>query len=157
MTNIEGRVTLREATYPLKHQRKHDWQIICDLAAVLGKGGSFSFSSAEDIFEELRTATKGAKADYSGMTYDRLRKTQGILWPCLLTLEDRGTERLFEHEFSHPDKLAKCRSRCTWTTGCKSRTSQSRTSTLFNDRQGDGSLPNRGSNKKKHLSCCPAV
>ena len=43
MTNIEGRVTLREATYPLKHQRKHDWQIICDIAAVLGKGGSFSF------------------------------------------------------------------------------------------------------------------
>ncbi|MFL0451812.1 assimilatory nitrate reductase catalytic subunit NasC [Bacillus altitudinis] len=106
MTNIEGRVTLREATYPLKHQRKHDWQIICDIAAVLGKGGSFSFSSAEDIFEELRTATKGAKADYSGMTYDRLRKTQGILWPCS-HLEDRGTERLFEHQFSHPDQLAK--------------------------------------------------
>ncbi|MCW1836144.1 assimilatory nitrate reductase catalytic subunit NasC [Bacillus xiamenensis] len=106
MTNIEGRVTLREATYPLKHQRKHDWQIICDIAAVLGKGDYFSFSSAEDIFEELRAATKGGKADYSGITYERLRKEQGILWPCS-HLEDPGTERLFEHEFSHPDKLAK--------------------------------------------------
>lgn len=106
MTNVEGRVTLREATYPLKHQRKHDWQIICDIAAVLGKGGYFSFSSAEDIFEELRAASKGGKADYSGMTYERLRKEQGILWPCS-NLEDPGTERLFEHEFSHSDSLAK--------------------------------------------------
>ncbi|MBU5260229.1 molybdopterin oxidoreductase family protein [Bacillus pumilus] len=106
VTNVEGRVTLREATYPLKHQRKHDWQIICDIAAVLGKSGYFSFSSAEEIFEELRAATKGAKADYSGMTYERLRKEQGILWPCT-HLEDPGTERLFEHAFSHSDSLAK--------------------------------------------------
>ncbi len=26
---------------------------------------------------------------------------------ALLSFEDRGTERLFEHQFSHPDKLAK--------------------------------------------------
>ncbi|KAB3541783.1 molybdopterin oxidoreductase family protein [Bacillus safensis] len=106
VTNVEGRVTLREATYPLKHQRKHDWQIICEIAAVLGKGSHFSFSSAEEIFEELRAVTKGAKADYSGITYERLRKEQGIRWPCT-HLEDPGTERLFEHAFSHSDSLAK--------------------------------------------------
>lgn len=106
VTNVEGRVTLREATYPLKHQRKHDWQIICEIAAVLGKGSHFSFSSAEEIFEELRAVTKGAKADYSGITYERLRKEQGIRWPCT-HLEDSGTERLFEHAFSHSDSLAK--------------------------------------------------
>ncbi|TDL74625.1 nitrite reductase [Rhodococcus qingshengii] len=105
MTNVEGRVTLREASYPCPGEVKHDWQIICEVARVLGKGEYFNFSSAEEIFNELRVASRGGKADYYGITYNRLRKEEGILWPCP-NLEHKGTTRLFETSFSHPDGRA---------------------------------------------------
>lgn len=105
MTNLEGRVTLREASYPSPGEAKHDWQIICDIARVLGKGEYFSFSSAEEIFNELRVASRGGIADYYGITYDRLRKEGGILWPCP-DVDHKGTKRLFETSFAHPDGKA---------------------------------------------------
>ncbi|MCL6572570.1 MAG: nitrate reductase, partial [Bacillus sp. (in: Bacteria)] len=105
MTNLEGRITLREASFPLPGEVKHDWQIICDIATILGAGEYFSFLSAEEIFTELRVASRGGIADYYGITYDRLRKEGGILWPCP-DLDHKGTERLFEKSFAHPDGLA---------------------------------------------------
>ncbi|MGN9863708.1 assimilatory nitrate reductase catalytic subunit NasC [Bacillus swezeyi] len=106
MTNVEGRVTLREASKPCPGEARHDWQIICDIAAALGKGRFFSYESPEDIFNELRKASRGGIADYSGITYERIRKEGGILWPCP-EHGHPGTKRLFETEFSHPDKKAK--------------------------------------------------
>jgi assimilatory nitrate reductase catalytic subunit len=105
MTNLEGRVTLREASFPSPGDAKHDWQIICEIARVLGKGEYFSFQSAEEIFNELRVASRGGTADYYGITYDRLRKEGGILWPCP-DIEHVGTKRLFEKAFAHPDGKA---------------------------------------------------
>ncbi|ARI76601.1 assimilatory nitrate reductase catalytic subunit NasC [Halobacillus mangrovi] len=106
MTNIEGRVTLREASRPVPGQVKHDWQIICDIAKVLGKEEYFSFANAEEIFNELRLASKGGIADYYGITYNKLRNLNGVLWPCP-DLEHEGTERLFQHSFAHEDGKAK--------------------------------------------------
>jgi assimilatory nitrate reductase catalytic subunit len=105
MTNLEGRVTLREASFSKPGEVKHDWQIICDIAKALGKGEHFSFQSANEIFNELRVASRGGTADYYGITYDRLRKEGGILWPCP-TLDHNGTKRLFETSFAHPDGKA---------------------------------------------------
>jgi assimilatory nitrate reductase catalytic subunit len=105
MTNLEGRVTLREASFPIPGEAKHDWQILCDIAQVLGKGKYFSFTSAQEIFNELRIASRGGLADYYGMTYDRLKEESGILWPCP-TLEHKGTERLFQQSFAHKDGKA---------------------------------------------------
>lgn len=105
MTNLEGRVTLREASFPSPGHAKHDWQIICEIARVLGKGEYFSFQSAEEIFNELRVASRGGTADYYGITYDRLRKEGGILWPCP-DIEHVGTKRLFEKAFAHPNGKA---------------------------------------------------
>ncbi|WP_144566124.1 molybdopterin oxidoreductase family protein [Neobacillus bataviensis] len=106
MTNVEGRVTLREASCPCPGEVKHDWQIIVEIARALGKEKYFSFSSAEEIFNELRLASRGGIADYYGITYERLRKEGGILWPCP-DLEHKGTLRLFETSFAHPDGKAK--------------------------------------------------
>ena len=106
MTNLEGRVTLREASKPCPGEARHDWQIICDIAKALGKGRYFSYRSAEDVFNELRKASRGGIADYSGITYERLRKEGGILWPCPEEGHP-GTQRLFESSFSHPDKKAR--------------------------------------------------
>ncbi|SHM90403.1 assimilatory nitrate reductase catalytic subunit NasC [Gracilibacillus kekensis] len=106
LTNVEGRVMLREASYPIQGEAKHDWEILCDIARLLGKGSFFNFKNAEEIFEELRIASKGGKADYSGITYDRIRKKQGILWPCT-NCNTAGTERLFETNFAHENGKAK--------------------------------------------------
>ncbi|MEH7095865.1 assimilatory nitrate reductase catalytic subunit NasC [Neobacillus vireti] len=105
MTNVEGRVTLREASCPCPGEVKHDWQIIVEIARVMGKEKYFSFSSAEEIFNELRVASRGGIADYYGITYERLRKEGGILWPCP-DLDHKGTMRLFETSFAHPDGKA---------------------------------------------------
>lgn len=105
MTNAEGRVTLREASRPCPGEAKHDWQIIYDLASALGKGRYFSYTSAEDIFNELREASRGGIADYSGISYDRLRREGGIHWPCPES-DHPGTGRLFTESFAHPDQKA---------------------------------------------------
>ncbi|PWU69063.1 assimilatory nitrate reductase catalytic subunit NasC [Gracilibacillus dipsosauri] len=105
LTNVEGRVLLREASFPIQGEAKHDWQILCEIANKLGKKKHFSYQSSEEIFDELRLASKGGKADYSGMTYKRLRKEKGILWPCRGE-NDPGTVRLFEDEFAHDDGKA---------------------------------------------------
>ncbi len=105
MTNVEGRVTLREASRPCPGEAKNDWQIICEIAKVLGKEKYFPYQKAEDIFNELREASRGGIADYYGITYDRIRKEQGILWPCP-EVKHQGTERLFEHSFATPNGKA---------------------------------------------------
>ncbi len=105
MTNLEGRVTLREASRPCPGEAKNDWQIICEIAKALGKEKYFPYQKAEDIFNELREASRGGIADYYGITYDRIRKEQGILWPCP-EVNHQGTERLFEHSFATPNGKA---------------------------------------------------
>jgi assimilatory nitrate reductase catalytic subunit len=106
MTNLEGRVTLREASRPCPGEAKHDWQILCEIAKVLGKEQYFSYTKAEDIFNELRIASRGGTADYYGITYEKIKNEGGILWPCPDS-EHNGTERLFEKSFAHPDGRAK--------------------------------------------------
>lgn len=105
LTNLEGRVLLREAARPAPGEARHDWEILCELAERLGRGDKFPFRSAEEIFEELRLASRGGIADYYGITYERLRKEEGIYWPCPST-DHPGTKRLFEESFAHADGLA---------------------------------------------------
>ncbi|PYZ94789.1 nitrite reductase [Salipaludibacillus keqinensis] len=104
LTNLEGRVTLRKAEKPMPKTIKHDWEILCDLAGYLGAGEAFDFSSAQAIFEELRLATKGATADYYGISYERLSH-ETICWPCP-DEQHPGTERLFDSDFAHADGKA---------------------------------------------------
>jgi len=105
LTNLEGRVLLREGNRPLPGEVKHDWKILCELSAALGKAEQFPFQSAEGIFEELRIASKSGIADYYGITYDRLRREEGVYWPCP-SIDEPGSVRLFEERFAHPDGRA---------------------------------------------------
>ncbi|WP_217595979.1 molybdopterin oxidoreductase family protein [Cohnella sp. GbtcB17] len=105
LTNLEGRVLLRGGDRPAPGEARHDWRILSDLAARLGKDAYFPYSTAEQIFEELRLASKGGAADYYGITYERIRKEGGVYWPCS-DPEGPGTARLFERKFAHPDGKA---------------------------------------------------
>jgi assimilatory nitrate reductase catalytic subunit len=69
-------------------------------------GQGFDFHSPREIFEELRVASKGGNADYSGITYERIEETGGLFWP--VPSEDHpGTPRLFEDRFAWPDGRAR--------------------------------------------------
>lgn len=106
ITQLEGRVVVRRAVKPLPGKAKLDWEILCLIAETLGKGQYFKYRSAEDIFNELRIASRGGIADYSGMTYERLEREKGLFWPCPDEAHP-GTPRMFERRFGHPDGLAR--------------------------------------------------
>jgi assimilatory nitrate reductase catalytic subunit len=106
MTNLEGRVLLRQRVRPPPAGVKSDIEILCALAARLGAERGFDFRNPEDVFDELRRATSGGKADYSGMTYDKLRGAQGVFWPCP-SPDHPGTPRLFADGFPRPGGRAR--------------------------------------------------
>jgi len=58
------------------------------------------------VFDEFRQATAGGTADYSGMTYQRIDREDGVFWPCT-SEDDPGTPRLFAERFHHPDGKAR--------------------------------------------------
>ena len=106
MTNLEGRVILRRQVRPPPPGVKTDLQILAELAERLGEGPHFRFSSSEEVFAELRRATAGARADYSGITYEKIRASDGVFWPC--PSEDHpGTPRLFAERFAFADGKAR--------------------------------------------------
>jgi assimilatory nitrate reductase catalytic subunit len=95
VTQIEGRVIrINKAVNPPGDARQ-DWQIIQDIAAAMGRPHGFTFREPRDIFDELRRASQGGVADYSGITYEKIEKQFGVFWPC--PSEDHpGTPRMFE-------------------------------------------------------------
>lgn len=106
MTNLEGRVIARRRAKAPPAGVKTDLEILCTLARKLGHARGFEFSSPREVFDELRRATAGAKADYSGITYERLRDTDGVFWPCPSEAHP-GTPRLFAERFAHPSGRAR--------------------------------------------------
>lgn len=105
-TSAEGRVIrIRQAVTP-PAKAKRDTEILLELAERLGRGKYFQYGSSEDIFNELRVASKGGTADYFGITYERIENEMGVFWPCP-EIGHPGTPRLFEDlKFSKPDGRA---------------------------------------------------
>ena len=106
MTNLEGRVIRRRRALPPPGEARSDLDVLCELAARLGRGRYFSYANAEAVFQELARATAGGVADYSGITYDKIDALQGVYWPC--PSEDHpGTPHLFRHSFPTPSGKAR--------------------------------------------------
>jgi assimilatory nitrate reductase catalytic subunit len=105
-TNLEGRVILRQPVRSAPRGVRSDIEVLGALAARLGRAEGFQFDSPREVFDELRRATAGGKADYSGITYDKLRERQGVFWPCPSEAHP-GTPRLFSERFAHPSGRAK--------------------------------------------------
>jgi assimilatory nitrate reductase catalytic subunit len=106
-TSAEGRVIRILKAVDPPAQAKADTEIILELARRLGAGKFFDhFKTSEDIFNELRVASKGGTADYFGITYKRIEDEMGVFWPCP-TLDHPGTPRLWEdRKFKTPDGRA---------------------------------------------------
>lgn len=98
MTNLEGRVLLRKRVTPPPEGVRTDLEILSGVAAALGRSHGFRHSTPLAVFDELRRATAGATADYSGITYSRIEQEGGVFWPCPGT-DHPGTPRLFAEQF----------------------------------------------------------
>ena len=82
MTNLEGRVIRRHRAFDPPAEVLTDLELLQRLAARLGKERWFTYANPEAVFEELRAASAGGVADYSGITYAKIEANQGVFWPC---------------------------------------------------------------------------
>ena len=99
LTNLEGRVLMRRRVVDPPPGVRTDIDIVSELGRRLGHRRQFTYTNAEAIFDELRRATRGGAADYSGISYDRLNTGESIYWPCP-SLDHPGTPRLFADTFA---------------------------------------------------------
>ncbi len=102
VTQIEGRVIKINKAVDPPGDARQDWRIIQDIARAIGRPHGMNFTEPREMFEELRAASKGGVADYSGITYEKIEKQFGVFWPCYSEdpqgnpIEHAGTVRLFE-------------------------------------------------------------
>ncbi|KIC65333.1 molybdopterin oxidoreductase family protein [Pseudarthrobacter phenanthrenivorans] len=103
LTNLEGRVLRRRrAISPPAGARSELW-IMARLAERLEAPSTYS-EDPETVFEELRRASAGGLADYSGIDYAMLDRGEAAYWPY--PAGSTGTPRLFQDGFAHPDGKA---------------------------------------------------
>ena len=101
VTQVEGRVIKINKAVDCPGEARQDWRIIQDLAKALGRPHGFTFDSPRAIFDELRVASKGGVADYSGISYEKIERQMGVFWPCPSD-DHPGTPRLFEPGSDNP-------------------------------------------------------
>ncbi|WP_051457567.1 molybdopterin oxidoreductase family protein [Microbispora sp. ATCC PTA-5024] len=110
MTNLEGRVLLRRQAAAPPPGARSDLEILRGLAERLGWGDRFP-ADPRTVFDELRAASAGGLADYSGITYERIAAETGVFWPCPDTgpggAPHPGTPRPFLDRFPTPDGRAR--------------------------------------------------
>ena len=112
VTQVEGRIIKINKAVDCPGEAREDWRIIQDIARALGRPHGFTFTQPREIFEELRIASKGGVADYSGVTYEKITQQLGVFWPCYsedpqtgAPIDDHpGTPRLFETRQLQPGR-----------------------------------------------------
>ncbi|MFE1023381.1 molybdopterin oxidoreductase family protein [Streptomyces sp. NPDC058818] len=115
-TNLEGRVLLRRRAISPPDGVRSDLEVLHELADRLGVEKGFP-TEPEEVFEELRRASAGGPADYSGIDYRRLAEENGVFWPCPApdgtdgtteaAVRHPGTPRLFLDRFATDDGRAR--------------------------------------------------
>ncbi|WP_442814968.1 molybdopterin oxidoreductase family protein [Streptomyces sp. NBC_01298] len=118
MTNLEGRVLRRRRLLTPPGEARSDLEVLHGLAVRLGRPAAQFPTEPREVFEELRRASRGGRADYSGISYERLDAGEALYWPCPQDAREDGpagdgpaphpgTPRLFLDAFAHPDGLAR--------------------------------------------------
>ncbi|GAT84348.1 nitrite reductase [Streptomyces sp. F-3] len=106
MTNLEGRVLRRRALLAPPEGVRTDLEVLHGLAVRMGQPAERFPVSPRAVFDELRRASSGGRADYAGITYERLDAGEALHWPCP-DENHPGTPRLFLDRFAHADGRAR--------------------------------------------------
>ena len=104
MTGLEGRVLRRRKALEPPAGVKSELEIMAELAARLDAPGTWS-TDPQQVYDELRRASAGGRADYNGISYARLDAGEALYWPCP-TQDHPGTPRLFAERFPTADGRA---------------------------------------------------
>ncbi|OBG15578.1 molybdopterin oxidoreductase [Mycolicibacterium celeriflavum] len=116
MVNSERNLTLLQQSIPAAGQARPDWQLICQVATHMGFGEHFSYTSSEQIFDEIRRFWNPKTGyDLRGISYARLRQTP-VQWPAppddeadrhpVRYLNDGVSQEYFVDEHGHAPRLA---------------------------------------------------
>ncbi|MDV6011637.1 molybdopterin-dependent oxidoreductase [Haloechinothrix sp. LS1_15] len=110
VTNLEGRVLRRRRLREPPPGTRGDLEVLRGIATRLGEPAWRYPTAARAVFDELRHASRGGIADYSGISYERLDAGQALHWPCPAADPPHpGTPRLFLDGFAHDDGRARFR------------------------------------------------
>ena len=90
-TNTERRVNLTRQVRQPYADSKSDMHIFNELAKRFEQGQKISFpEQSEQVFEEMKSLSKGRLCDISGMTHDLIEQKRGIQWPYTETQAEQG-------------------------------------------------------------------
>lgn len=116
MVNSERNLTLVQGVVDPPGQALPDWQLIARVACAMGYADAFTYTSAEEVFDELKRAWNPQTGwDLRGVTYRRLRETP-VQWPAaspegsgrhpIRYLNDGRSQRLLERPDGSRPRLA---------------------------------------------------
>ncbi|MFC7487914.1 molybdopterin oxidoreductase family protein [Knoellia sp. CPCC 206453] len=108
MTSLEGRVLRRRKALAAPGGARSELWLWRELAARLDAPGTWD-TEPSLVFDELARASAGGRADYSGLSHERLDAEPDLYWPCPATDGDPhpGTPRLFLDDFPTADGRAR--------------------------------------------------
>ena len=116
MTTLEGRVVRRCPAIAPPSGVRSDLDVLAGLgerlaARVPGVPAGALVPDPDATYDELRRASRGGPADYSGITRARLDAGEALFWPCPESAAGApahaGTPRLFLDRFGTPDGRAR--------------------------------------------------
>jgi anaerobic selenocysteine-containing dehydrogenase len=98
-TNTDRTVHISEKAVEPPGEARTDLDIFLEYARRMDfrdKDGEplIKWETPEECFEAWKECTRGRPCDYTGITYEKLRGSPGIQWPCNEEHRD-GTERLY--------------------------------------------------------------
>src|SRR5947207_2823542 len=103
-TNADRTVHISDQAVDPPGEARSDFEVLVEYAQRMGlsdKDGAplLPWSRPDEAFEEFKRISAGRPCDYSGLSYEKLRRGSGIQWPCNSDFPD-GCERLYaNHEF----------------------------------------------------------
>ncbi|NOY73309.1 MAG: nitrate reductase [Gammaproteobacteria bacterium] len=108
MTNTERRVNLVRNVIDPPADAKADLWIFNQMAKRFKQAEKIKFpEKAADVFEEMKSLSKGRFLDMSGMDYDKIEAARGIQWP-MPEGDESGHARVYsDGKYNHPDGKAK--------------------------------------------------
>ncbi|ELC8429874.1 nitrate reductase [Clostridium perfringens] len=98
LINTERRLSALVPVLEKEEDELSDYEILLGIGEALGMGSLLDkWRTPEDAFKLLRECSKGMPCDITGVTYERLRDSKGIQWPCREGEElEYDERRLFE-------------------------------------------------------------
>lgn len=98
LINTERRLSALVPVLEKEEDELSDYEILLGIGEALGMGSLLDkWRTPEDAFKLLRECSKGMPCDITGVSYERLRDSKGVQWPCREGEELESDERrLFE-------------------------------------------------------------